>query len=100
MSSGYNKNLLNNQNYIDDINTPTKIKGIMQYSQYVLNANLSLILILIPLILALVFFIASKLCIKEERKKHCAILSSKFIHEYTFTCLLFLSYLIAFSFSI
>lgn len=100
MSNGYNKNLIDNSNYIDDINTPIKIKGIMQYSQYVLNTNLSLVLIIVPLILALIFFIASKVFKKEERKKYCAILSSKFLHEYTFTCLMFLSYLIAFSFVI
>lgn len=100
MSNGYNKNLIDNKNYIDDINTPIKIKGIMQYSQYVLNTNLSLVLILIPLILALIFFVASRVSKKEERKKYCAILSSKFLHEYTFTCLMSLSYLIAFSFLI
>jgi hypothetical protein len=93
--NGYNK--LGN-NYLDDPLTPIPPKGIFMFSRFADNLNLTLIILLIPLLVALIAFILSKTIMKENER--VIKVAKKAVGEYFLTVLLFCGYLTGVSFGL
>ena len=62
--NGYNS--LNHRDHLEDPFTPTSPKGIFLFSRCTENFNFTLIIIIVPLLVALTCFILSKTVLKEN----------------------------------
>jgi hypothetical protein len=81
---------------------PKEMVGVQLFSRYWKNYNLTLLLILIPLIIGFITYILSKTAFKKKNKIAMKLktISLKSICEYVFNGLMFSGYIVAVSLGI